>query len=343
MILDRPIRTIAVLRALFLGDLLVAIPALRALRAGFPQAEITLISLPWAAELARRLDRYLDRFVRFGGYPGLVDSPYVPLESERFLAEQRARGYDLVIQMHGSGGQSNPCAHALGGRLTAGYYLGTRPPYLAPAAPYSEHLPEVVRCLHLVRLLGCPDTGTQLELPLLPSDRLEAQHLLASIAGTGPLIGIHPGAKSPLRRWPAERFAAVADTLARRLGARIVLTGGPHETAPAAVRAHMQTPVQDLSGRTSLGALAAVLSSLSLLVSNDTGPAHLAEAAGTPTVRIDVGQEPGRWEPLDSTRHHLVKSRPLRLTLADGRRWEWPDVDEVVAAAEAFLRERVPA
>jgi len=335
--LDRPIRTIAVLRALFLGDLVVAIPALRALRAGFPESEISLISLPWAADLARRLDRSIDRFVPFGGFPGLTDMPYVQAESERFVTEQRAYGYDLVVQMHGSGGQSNPCAHALGGRLTAGYYLGSRPPYLVPAASYPEHLPELLRCLQLSRLLGCPHTGTELELPLLPSDRLEAQCLLSSLVGSGPLVGVHPGAKSPLRRWPAKRFATVADSLARRLGARIVLTGAPGEAAPSAVLAHMRTPALDLSGRTSLGGLAAVLSSLSLLISNDTGPAHLAEAVGTPTVRIDSQLEPGRWEPLDSVRHRSVKSRPLPQPLADGRDWEWPDVDEAVAAAEALL------
>jgi ADP-heptose:LPS heptosyltransferase len=164
----------------------VAVPALRSLRAGFPDAEITLISLPWADELARRLPGYVDRFVPFGGFPGLTDIPYVPERSERFVAEQRARGYDLVIQMHGSGGQSNPCAHALGGGLTAGHYLGMRPSYLAPAAPYPEHLPEVLRCLHLARLLGCPDTGTELELPLLPADRREAAHLLGPLAGDRP-------------------------------------------------------------------------------------------------------------------------------------------------------------
>jgi ADP-heptose:LPS heptosyltransferase len=105
----------------------------------------------------------------------------------------------------------------------------------------------------------------------------------------------------------------------------------------------MRTPALDLSGRTSLGGLAAVLASLSLLITNDTGPAHLAEAVGTPTVRIDSRQEPGRWEPLDTRRHRPVESRLLDRPLPDGRCWAWPGAGEVVTAAEALVEELIPA
>src|SRR5205809_7437042 len=83
-------RRIAVFRALYLGDLLLAVPALRALRAGYPGAEITLIGLPWAAPFARRIGRYVDRFVEFAGHPGIAEVPVVPARTARFLAEQRA-------------------------------------------------------------------------------------------------------------------------------------------------------------------------------------------------------------------------------------------------------------
>ncbi|MBX6342254.1 MAG: LPS biosynthesis glycosyltransferase, partial [Thermomicrobiaceae bacterium] len=125
--LGGPPRRIAILRALHLGDLLLAVPALRSLRAGFPAAEITLIGLPWAAAFASRFRRYVDRFVEFGGYPGIGEVPLVAERVERFVAEQRAYGYDLVVQLHGSGQTSNPAALALGGPATVGYYVGAPP------------------------------------------------------------------------------------------------------------------------------------------------------------------------------------------------------------------------
>lgn len=333
---DPSIRRIAVLRALYLGDLVVSVPALRSLRAGFPGAEITLIALPWARHLLRNLDGYLDRFVPFDGYPGMNDVHVDPERVDRFVAEQRAHRYDLVIQMHGAGRQSNPCAHDLGGRLTAGYYLGERPPYLDLAAPYPEHLPEVLRCLELAKLLGCPNGGPHLEFSIRPTDAWLARRLLAPLSASGPLIGIHPGAKSASRRWPAEDFAALADTLVQRLGARVVLTGMPEEEAPRAVAARVNATVLDLSGRTSLGTLAAVLDALDLLIVNNTGPAHLAEAVGTPTVRIWDLDEPGRWEPLDTSRHRLVRSTPVD-EARPGSHWSWPGLQDVLVEVDRLL------
>ena len=81
---------IAVVRALQLGDLLVAVPALRALRARFPHAEVTLIGLPWAASFAQRFSRYVDRFVEFPGWPGILEAPY---DAGRTLAEAQDGDY----------------------------------------------------------------------------------------------------------------------------------------------------------------------------------------------------------------------------------------------------------
>jgi len=361
-----PVRRIAVFRALQLGDMLVAVPALRALRAGYPEADITLIGLSWAASFAAQLPYYVNHFLSFPGYPGIDEADYDEATTAAFIAQARAHDYDLVIQMHGSGGQSNPFALALGGRVTAGYYdtppppahadagapLGSgptrgptaqpaspsrgqgerypspptplpdagegvggegRPPAgLAPAAPYPRDLPEVQRNLGLVLLLGCPDLGPALEFWPTDQDATEAAGLLEPLAGDSyPLIGIHPGARPPARRWPPERFAAVADDLARRHGARVVLSGGPGEEAPVqAVIEHMRTRPLNVAGRTSLGGLAALIARLDLFIGNDSGPAHLAEAVGTPTVRIFGPADPCRWAPLDLNRHAVVR-RPV--------------------------------
>ncbi len=142
-------RRIAIFRALQLGDLLLAVPALRAIRADFPGAEITLIGLPWAQPFVRRLHSYVDRFVEFVGFPGIAEVDVVPERTACFVEEQQAYGYDLVIQMHGSGRTSNRFALALGSRMTVGYYEDKRPEGLTLGAPYPDDQPEVYRNLGL--------------------------------------------------------------------------------------------------------------------------------------------------------------------------------------------------
>jgi ADP-heptose:LPS heptosyltransferase len=348
---DRRPRRIAVLRALHLGDLLLAVPGLRALRAGFPDAEITLIGLPWAAEFVRRFRRYLDRFVEFVGAEGLGEIEYVPERTERFLQEQRAYGYDLVVQMHGSGQASNPLALAIGAAATAGFYLGESPAGLTIGAPYPNDRPEVLRHLAMARLLGCPDQCADLEFPLDDEDHAEAAGLLARLSGSDrPWIGIHPGARPPARRWPAEYFAKAADAFVRRFGARIVLVGGPGEEPTArAVIERMEARPVSVVGETSLGGLAAFISELDLFVGNDTGPAHVAEAVGTPSVTIFGSADHRRWAPLNQERHRIVR-RPVACSPCsywvcpiDHRCLRWLAPDLVVEAAADLLLTGAPA
>lgn len=300
---------IAILRALQLGDMLVAVPALRAIRRNFPAAEITLIGLPWAASFATRFHHYIDRFVPFGGWPGLPEMEATPAQSARFVAEQQAYGYDLAIQLHGSGGASNPCVLALGARASAGLYEGERPAGLTYAAPYPHDLHEIHRNLRLAEALGCRDLDPRLEFPLDGRDLAEAGDLLCHLPdNSGPRIALHTGARPSARRWPPEYFALVADDLARRYGAQILLTGSPAEAATvAAVQARMTTHAHSLAGATSLGGLAALLSTLDLFITNDTGPAHLAVAVGTPSITLFGPADSVRWMPLNQARHPALR------------------------------------
>jgi ADP-heptose:LPS heptosyltransferase len=308
-------------------------------------AEITLIGLPWAASFVQRFAAYVDRFVPFPGYPGIDEVACEPTRTDAFLREQRQYGYDIVVQMHGSGRTSNPFALALGGALTVGYVdpaMASTQSALDIAAPYPTGLHEIERNLGLAALLGCPVDDTTLEFPLTSDDRREADRLLG--VGGVPLIGVHPGAKHPSRRWPPERFAAVADRLALRHGARVVITGGPGEVDIARqVAAAMRFPAAMLAGETSLGGLAAVVERLDLYLTNDTGPAHIASAIGTPTVVVFGPADLHRWGqrgPRTCVIARDVDCRPCGAVICpiDHRCLNWIEVDEVTAAADALLQ-----
>ncbi|GAB4216406.1 MAG: glycosyltransferase family 9 protein [Roseiflexaceae bacterium] len=306
-------RRVAVVRALpGLGDLLCAVPALRALRAALPSAQITLIGLPSARGFVERFGRYVDELLVCPGYPGLVSPERVGV-LPAFLAEVQARRFDLALQLHGSGVTSNPFTVLLGARHCAGCFLpGHYCPDPARFVPLPEEDHEIRRMLAVLSQLGVPLQGEHLEFPLTPGDRAalaalpEARKLVP-----GNYVCIHPGASTPLRRWSPAGFAAVADALAER-GLAVVLTGGPAEAElTGAVAQAMRGRPLDLAGRTELGTLAALLSDARLLVSNDTGVAHLGVALRTPSVTVFAGESTNpahmaRWAPLDPTRHHAI-------------------------------------
>lgn len=303
---------IAIFRALQLGDLLCSVPALRAVRAANPEAEIALVGLPWARELAVRLSRHVDAFIEFPGFPALPERECDFPQLAGFFERMNALRFDLVIQMHGDGRFTNPLVSLMGGRESAGFCRAGR--YCPDRERYflwrdDEH--EVLRWLRLVESLGMPSKGTQLELPLLESDWRELEGL--RIADLRYAV-VHPGAQLASRRWPAGRFAEVADQLAAE-GLHVVLTGtASEEHLVRKLKSAMREPAIDLSGRTSLGGLAAVVSRARIVVCNDTGISHVAAAMRAPSVVIACGSDPKRWAPLNRELHrvlwHDVPCRP---------------------------------
>ena len=304
----RPIdgaRRIAVFRALVLGDLLCAVPAWRALKAACPEARITLVGLPWARELAQRLS-CIDRFVAFPGHPALPEMPCDLPALPAFLSRMQQERFDLVMQMHGSGGVVNPLVVCFGAQRTAGFFLpGQYCPDPETFIPWPARGHEIERLLSLTDALGVPRRGLVLEFPLTDADR---QALVRVWPGSAQAryVCVHAGAQLRSRRWPVQRFARVADALAGQ-GYTVVLTGTVAERPLVReLHAAMQRPAVDLSGRTSLFELGALVEGADLVVCNDTGISHVAAALGTPSVVISSGGDVSRWRPLDARRHRVL-------------------------------------
>jgi len=168
--------------------------------------------------------------------------------------------------------------------------------------------------------------------------------------GRRPWLGIHAGARAPSRRWLPQRFATLADHFARRYGARIILTGGPDEEETVAeVQRRMAGLAVNLAGQTSLGGLAGVIAQLDLFISNDTGPAHLANAIDVPSVTIFGPEDPARWASLDPERHpialHPVPCSPCGYNDCpiDHRCLRWIEEDTVIRLGEQLLDEGAAA
>ncbi|MCL5784563.1 MAG: glycosyltransferase family 9 protein [Patescibacteria group bacterium] len=301
---------IAVFRALKLGDLLCCVPALRSLRRAYPKAEITLIGLPWAKDFALRFNHLIDKFVEFPGYPGLRESAGNLRGIVKFVTQMQEENFDLVIQMHGNGKVTNSLIRSLRPQLEAGYWKGEVCPNPQTFMRYVDNQHEIKRHLMLMKFLGIEPQGADLEFPIKPSEKRQFQENIDQWKlETGNFVVIHSGAYAKRRRWPAQRFAQVADYLAG-LGYQIVLTGVEEEKEIiSAVLKEMLHPAVNLAGKTDLGQLGMIIKNARVLVSNDTGVSHLAAAVKTPSVIISYLKNPNLWAPLNQDLHRVLQAK----------------------------------
>jgi ADP-heptose:LPS heptosyltransferase len=283
------VHRMAVLRATALGDFVFALPALDSLRAAYPDAELVLLGRAWHAAFLADRPGPIDRVIALPrGLPPDDAPPLTPTEEQRVLAMLADEGFDVAIQLHGGGRNSNRVVQALGARVSAGTRTPDAPP-LDRSMPYEYFQPEVFRNLETVALVGARSVTFEPYLETTEGDALAARRQLGPMVDLddpSPLVVVHPGATDGRRRWPAASFAAVGDAVADA-GARIVLTGTqPEASLVADVAKGMRAPATNAAGRLDLNGLTGLFAQASLVVANDTGPLHLAEALGRPTVGI---------------------------------------------------------
>ncbi|MGZ3662964.1 MAG: glycosyltransferase family 9 protein [Ktedonobacterales bacterium] len=281
------VRKIAVLRANALGDFIFTLPALDALHRTYPTAELVLLALSWHQSFLAHRPGPVNRVIVTPPYQGVHVEPGSEensAEQDAFFSAMKDERFDLAVQVHGGGRHSNPFVRRLNARVT----IGSKTPDAAPLdrwIPYIRYHPEVLRMLEVVSLAGA-EVMNDIEPHITVTAADLAESFRKVPETTKPLVTLHPGATDPERIWPAERFATVGDAMAAT-GAQIVITGTAGERDRVrAVAAGMRSDAWELDGRLSLSGLTGLLERSQLVVSNDTGPLHLATAVGTATVGI---------------------------------------------------------
>jgi ADP-heptose:LPS heptosyltransferase len=283
----RKVGKVAVLRPNALGDFVFCLPALHALRAVYPAAEIVYLGLRWHADFLDGRIGPVDRVVVVPPMPGIGAAPDAGCDAaaaSAFIDAMRRERFDLVLQMYGGGRYANPLVQRFDARLT----VGMRAPDAAPLGrclPYYGGVNRRLQLLELAALAGAQAWPLTNSFHVTSADRARAAAALPANDGK-PLVLLQPGSTDTRRCWPAARFAAVADALTEQ-GARIVINGTADE-APLVreVAGAMRHAAVDLSGALSVAALCGVLERCALVVSNDTGPLHLALEIGVPCVGI---------------------------------------------------------
>ena len=298
------VRRILVTRVDLLGDVVLSLPAVRALRRAYPDARIDMLVLGATAGILAAqpgIDRVLTFDPYFWRSPAALLNPATWRQADGMLAALRSARYDLAISV--SGDIASILTRLSGARRRVGYAAESYPFMLTDALPggrYRVRKHEVQYVLALAQAAGgiVAQDDALLELALVPAaERQMAEKLrdARTRAGAhGPTVAIHAGARNgQAKRWPPDRIAALAERMVRELDALVVLTGAPSERPLAeAVLRRCEVPVFDLVGRSDLPQLVALLAASDVLVTGDSGPMHVACAVRTPVVALHGPTDP---------------------------------------------------
>ena len=302
--MTEPVRRILLIKPSSLGDIVHAMPTLFALRERFPDAEVTwLVKRQWVSlvEVIKGVDHVCAVEQGLMGWLGRVP-------------DLRAAGFDLVVDLQGlfrSGAMAwlTGCSRRVG---FANAREGSPFFYTQRVAVPTGSMHAVDRYLLVTEALGAArPKEPRFEFIDRAEDRQAVETLLtaAGLAGVLPWVAMNVSARWETKRWPPQHFAEAADQLAEA-GIPIVFMGGPAERPETrAVMARMRTKAVDLTGQTPVGLLPSLLRRAAVLVTNDSGPMHIAAAVGTPVVVLFGPTDPVRTGPYG--RGHVVLSNPV--------------------------------
>lgn len=287
-------RKILVIKLRYIGDVLITTPFIRALKGNLPHAEITVL-VPFGAEPVLQ------------GNPGLVE--VIPYDKRQgmggdlaLIRRLRSRSFDASFDLTDAD-RSAWLGFFSGARYRFGFegggILRRRALYthVIPAPPLRTH--QVDRNLFMAESLGL-SVGDRSLCLYLSNAEIEMGKAVLHEEGLNtarPYVIIHAAARTAFKSWPADRFAALADRL-HTAGLQVVLTGSDKDrTMVRPVSEHMRTQAIDLTGKTDLRLLAAVIKGAALFVGNDSGPMHIASAVGTPVVALFGPTDWESWYP----------------------------------------------
>lgn len=328
-----------------IGDVLLSTPVIKAVRDAYPDAYIAMMVRPYAREIVEGNPNLNEVIVydRDGDHRGLVGNI-------RFTQELRGRKFDIAIALHPTTRthailRAAGIPERIGYDRKAGFLLTKRIPHTKQYG--MKH--EIDYALDMLRYIGIEPKSRELYMPVKSASEEKVERILRDngVTASDVLIAINPGASCASKRWSVENFAAVANGIAERFGAKVVVLSGSADKKHAERLASLMTRgAINLSGRTSVGDIASVLRRCRLFISNDSGPVHISCAIGTPVIAIfgrsDRGLSPKRWGPSGKRDAVLHGDAGCEICYAHNCRSGYKcldtiSVDDVIKAASEIL------
>lgn len=280
-----------------LGDTLWGTPAIRALRNSYPKAYITILTSPLGKEVLQN-NPHIDEFFA-------VQNPALPSLLKLFFP-LRQKKFRTILIFHTSQRPVLPFCALLGAQRiigTANINKGLDFILTEPLENRKQH--EIQRRLEIVQAAGAKGETPHMDFFPSVQDRQKASTLIPS----GCVIGLHPGAKDRFKQWPPSHFITLGRKLKEKYGCEIVITGTPAEKELVEMIAKNIGALSLCEGVT-LSTFAAVLDKLSLFITNDTGPLHMACASKTPTIALFTPTDPLLCGPYGASHVRVIQKKP---------------------------------
>jgi heptosyltransferase-2 len=276
------VRNILLISTTAIGDTLMCTPAIRAIREAFKEARICAL-LGTGASMVLDNNPGIDEIIRLDDAGGPGDYLKLPGLVMRLKREK----FDLAIVLHANDPYAVPLAYLSNAPFRLGMTRTEFPELLTwySVAGYSSHVIE--ERLKALKPLGISSTDLQMELFLTRGEEMEAERILKSAGIKEPFACVHPFGSKLTRSWPPEYAAELIDHLSEKLDLGVVLLGGEKEKAASEKLAHMtRSEFFSTAGKARLRISAGMIKRAKLVVSTDSGPMHVAQAFGVPTVAV---------------------------------------------------------
>lgn len=339
-------KRILIVRTDKIGDLVLSTPVIKAVRDAYPGSYIAALVRPYAHEVIKN-NPYLDEVITYEKSKKGIGI----LKDLKFILALRKKKFDLALVLHPKNRTHiiiflSGISERVGYDKKLGVLLTKKIPHIKEYG--LKH--EIDYTLDIVRYVGIePVEKKPCVYPDKDADKkIDDVFIKSGISRDDAVITMHPGSSCPSKRWKVERFAKVADTLAEKYRAKIVIIAGPKDKGFGDDMAKFMTAKNiNLSGKTTVTDLVSILRRSRLFISNDSGPVHIACAVGTPTISIfgrnDRGLSPARWRPVGPHDIALHKNVGCELCLAHNCKrgfacLEAITADDVIAAADRILR-----
>ncbi len=328
-----------------IGDVLLSTPVFRAVRDAYPESHIAVLVRPYAKDIVEG-NPYIDEWIIYDKYKKHRSI----IKSLLFTIGLAGKKFDTAILLHPTS-RMHIITMLAGIRTRIGYNrkLGFLLTKKIPHTKQFGRKHELDYNLDVLRAIGIKPEQRLMYFPIRKDSEQKIAALLKKegVKPSDTLVAIHPAASCPSKRWLPQSFARVADELVKRFGVKIVLISSA-DARPFVedMTGRMRSEVIDFSGKTKITELGSLLKRTSLLISNDSGPVHVAAALGVSVIAIfgrkDAGLSPTRWKPLGKDDIIFHKNVGCQLCLAHNCRNEFKclkavTVEEVLEASEKLL------